>query len=206
MKIMILLAFDYDAKDWADEYSLTEADAPADFSTVLRRAVHDGAIPTALDQSWPMMRGHISAHTVDGLDTTLREELLGLLEEARDADTATALIAEITDHLRDRPDLDGRTPRWVVFDTTDYNDGYLLTGSGATVYFDDGDHMPVDFDGSAVDDLLTDLYGTRGPRAALGVDLREQTMEFDTYGDNVPALLGIPPSPCGGGGTDGSNG
>lgn len=194
MKIMLLLAFDYDAKDWADEYGLAEADAPADFSAALRRAVDDGTVPTAVDRSWPTMRGHVTAHAVDGLDATLREELLGLLKAARDADTGTALIAETVDALRHRPESDHRIPRWVVFHTSEYDNGYVLTGSDATVYFNDGDHVRFDFDGSAVDDLLTDLYGTCGLWAALGVDLHEDTLEFDTDGDNVPALLGIPPS------------
>ncbi len=54
--------------------------------------------------------------------------------------------------------------------------------------------MPYAFDGSSVDDRLTDMYGARGSRAALGVDLRDGALAFDDYGENVPALLGIPTS------------
>jgi hypothetical protein len=36
------------------------------------------------------------------------------------------------------------------------------------------------------------MYGARGGSAALGVDLRTATVQFDDYGDNVPDLLGIP--------------
>ena len=54
--------------------------------------------------------------------------------------------------------------------------------------------MPISFTGSSVDDRLTDMYGARGSLAALGVDLREGTLEFDDYGENVPDLLGIPTS------------
>jgi hypothetical protein len=190
---IILLVFDYDMKDWAKEYGIGEADAAADLTAVLRRTVTDGAIPAILDRSWPMMRGHVTAHTVDGLGATIREELLHLLREARDTDTTTALIAEITEHLgRHRSELDDRAPGWVVFHTSEWDDGHFLTGSDATVYFHDGHHVPFDFEGSSVDDLLTDLYGACGSRAALGVDLREQTLAFDDDGDDVPALLGIP--------------
>jgi hypothetical protein len=82
----------------------------------------------------------------------------------------------------------------VVFGTWEWDNGHFLADTEATVYFDDGDSMPCDFDGSSVDDLLTDVYGARGSRAALGVDLREARLEYDDYGDNVPDLLGIPAS------------
>jgi hypothetical protein len=52
--------------------------------------------------------------------------------------------------------------------------------------------VTVDFDGSSVDDLLTDLYGTRGSRAGLGIDLMSAGVEYADYGDNIPERLGIP--------------
>jgi hypothetical protein len=76
----------------------------------------------------------------------------------------------------------------------EWDNGHFLTGTTATVYFANGDHVPVDFDGSGVDELLTAMYGARGAAAALGVDLRDGTLEFDDYADNVPDLLGIPAS------------
>jgi len=195
MKVIIALVVQYAAKDWADEYGIAETEAFNDFAEALRRTVHDGGIPETLDKNWPMMRGHITAHMVDGLDATTRDELLHLLQEARDADRDGALFTEITEHLAAHPqDLDGREPRWVVFHTWEWDNGHFLTGSDATVYFADGDNVPYAFDGSSVDDRLTDMYGARGSRAALGVDLRDGALAFDDYGENVPALLGIPTS------------
>jgi hypothetical protein len=193
MKVIIALVFEYDAPDWACEYDLAVTEAFDDFAAVLRRAVDDSAIPQALDTSWPMMRGHITAHTLDGLDSTTRDELLHHLQDARDAGQETALIAEVSEHLAARPEnIYGRQPRWVIFHTDEWDNRNFLTGTQATVYFDDGDTAAVGFAGSSVDDLLTDMYGARGAMAALGVDLRTATVEFDDYGDNVPDLLGIP--------------
>lgn len=193
MKVIIALVFEHDAKDWAEEYAIPETEAVNDFAAVLRRTVDDGGIPQTLDRNWPMMRGHTTAYTVDGLDATTRDELLRLLQEAHDADQDEALITEIKRHLAAHPqDLYGRAPCWVIFHTVEWDNGNFLTGSEATVYFDDGDNVPFDFEGSSVDDLLTDMYGARGAMAALGVDLREATLEFDDYGDNVPDTLGIP--------------
>src|SRR5690349_25066507 len=98
MKTVLTLVFEYDAADWAHEYDLPQADAAADFAAVLRRAVDDGGIQHILDTHWPMMRGHATVHTLDGLDPTLRDELLHQLEQARDASLDTALIVEIRDH------------------------------------------------------------------------------------------------------------
>src|SRR6266545_5011089 len=82
MKVIIALVVQYAAKDWADEYGIAETEALNDFAEALRRTVHDGGIPETLDKHWPMMRGHITAHMVDGLDATTRDELLHLLQEA----------------------------------------------------------------------------------------------------------------------------
>lgn len=194
MNVFVQLRFDYDARTWADEYGLAESEAPAHFATLLRRAVRNGHLAGILDEGWPMMRGHVTAHAVDALDTATRDELLHVLRDEHDADITTALITEITERLaEDLPAAQTRTPRWVVFGTSEWDNGYFLTGDDAAVYFDDGDQMPFDFQGSHVDDLLTALYGICGQRAALGVDLREKTLEFDYYSDNVPRLLGIPP-------------
>jgi hypothetical protein len=195
MKVILALVFAYDATDWAHEYDLPQADAAADFAAVLRRAVDDGGIRQALDTAWPMMRGHITVSTLDGLDTTTRDDVLHQLKQARDADQDAALIAEIREHLAAHPhDLYGREPRWVILGGEEWDNGHFLTGGGAAVYFPEGDHVAVDFDGTCIDDLLTDMYGARGARAALGVDLRTATLTFDDYGDNVPDLLGIPPN------------
>ena len=195
MRIIIPLVVDYDAEEWAQECGIPVPQASHDFDAVLRRTISDGAIAEALDQAWPMMRGHITAHTVDGLDAATRDELLHLLQPAHDADQAEVLITEVRNHLAaHRRDLDGRPPRWVIFHTMEWDNGSFLTGSAATVYFEDGSNLPFDFHGSAVDDLLTDRYGARGPSAALGVDLHEAKLEFDDYGDNLPHTLGIPTS------------
>jgi hypothetical protein len=193
MKVIIPLVFDYNATDWSHEHGIPETDAATAFAEALRRAVDEDAISAILNDNWPVMRGHVTAHMIEGLDAANREELWHLLRDARDADNTAALLDEITEHLaQHRQDFDGRTPRWIVFDTWEWDNGYFLTGSNAIAYFDDGDHAPVDFDASSVDDVLTDLYGPCGSHAALGVDLRERVLEFDDYGDNVPALLGIP--------------
>jgi hypothetical protein len=156
--------------------------------------VDDGAITETFDKNWPMMHGHLTAHTVDGLDATTRDQLLHLLQEAQGADQHEALITAIKQRLAAHPqELDGRAPRWVIFRTEEWDNGHFLTGSEASVYFADGDHVPFDFWGSSVDDILTDMYGARGSNAALGVDLREDMLEFDDYGDNMPGMLGIPP-------------
>ncbi|ROO52750.1 hypothetical protein EDC02_7691 [Micromonospora sp. Llam0] len=200
MKVIIPLVFDYDAQQWARTFDIGVADAARDFAAVLRRAVHDGAVSAAIDAHWPMMRGHVTAHTVDGLDAVTRDELLDLLRQARDADQDDALISLIRQYLADHPqDLDGRAPRWIVLHAMEWDDGYFLSGGLATVYFTDGDSVPYEIDSDAVEDLLTDMFGARGAAAALGVDLSRERMEFDDYADNVPSLLGIPPrSPDGG--------
>jgi hypothetical protein len=193
MKVIIALVFDYDAQQWARTYDIAEADAPGDFAAVLRRAVDHGALPATLDAHWPMMRGHITAHTVDGLDAATRDELLGLLQQTRDADHDDALINQIRQYLTDHPqDLHGRDPRWVVLRTSEWDNGYFLTGGLATVYFTGGDSVPYEIDSAAIDGLLTDMYGARGATAALGVDLHDKRLEFDDYADSIPSLLGIP--------------
>lgn len=193
MEVILALVCAYDATDWAHEYGLPPADAADDFAAVLRRAVHDGGIRHTLDTTWPMMRGHTTVYTLDGLDPTTRDQVLRQLEMARVADQNTTLIAEIRDHLAARPhDLYGREPRWVVFHTSERDNGYLLTDTGATVYFDEGDHVALDLDGTCVGDLLATMYGARGATNALGVDLRTGTLAFDDDGDNVPQRLGIP--------------
>lgn len=197
MRFIIPLVVDYPANEWASKYALSDADATRDFSDVVRRTVLDGTLTAILNTHWPRMRGHITAHTADDLDPAARDDLRQLLQNAHDADLETALIAEITSHLTDQltddqGDVDGRKPRWVTFGTWEWDNGYFLTGTEAVVYFEDGDSLPLDLDRSSVDDLLTDLYGARGARAALGVDLRTSRLEFDDYGDTVPALLGIP--------------
>jgi hypothetical protein len=193
MRIIIPLVFDYDATAWAHEHGIAETDAFNDFAALLHRTVNNGAIVGALDTALPVMRGHITVHLVGGLDSTTREELLRRLQEARDVGRDQALLAEIREHLAaHRRELGRRRPRWVIFHTMEWDNGSFLTGSDATVYFPNGDNVPVDFHGCGVDDLLTDMYGARGSMAALGVDLRDATLEFDDYADNVADLLGIP--------------
>jgi hypothetical protein len=189
----IVFVLDYPAGDWATEYQLTEADADNDFAAAVRGAIDDGGLREALERAWPMMRGHITAHTVDQLDSSVRDELLHQLHEAQHADLHEALLGEVRAHLAAHAEqLSERAVRWVLFRTAEYDDGYFLTGSNATVHFTDGDAVTVDFDGSNVDDLLTDLYGTRGSRAGLGIDLTSAAVEYDDYGDNLPERLGIP--------------
>ena len=193
MKVILALVVEYDATDWARRYDLPETDAVADFTAAVRRAVADDGIRQVLDTAWPMMRDHLTVHALDGLDGVQRDELLHQLRDARDADQEAALVAEIREHLAAYPqDLCCREPRWVIFRTDEWDNGHFLTGSPATVYFPEGDHVQVDFHGTSVDDLLTDTYGRRGSNAALGVDLPTATLEFDDYGDNVPDRLGIP--------------
>lgn len=193
MKVILALVFTYDAIDGAHEYELPQARAATDFAEVLRRAVDDGGIRQAMDTAWPMMRDHITVHTLDSLDATTRDDVLQQLQQAREADQDTVLVAEIRDHLAAHPnDLYGREPRWVIFGSDEWDNGHFLTGTGARVYFPEGDHVEVDFDGTCVDDLLTDLYGARGSMAAVGVDLRTATATCDDYSDTIPGLLGIP--------------
>ena len=191
MMTIVALVIEDDATTWAAQQKIVESDAVNDFCATVRRAVADGRIADMFDATWPMMRGRVTAHMVDELDTANRETLRDLLRDAQDADDEAALITEITQRLAANPqDLDGHPARWVVFDVREWDNGYFLTGSDATVYFADGDHVPFDFDGSSVDDLLTDMYGARGSTAALRVDLRTGVLDFDDYRDNV--LLGIP--------------
>lgn len=193
MKVIIALIAEDDAKDWAQRHGIPETEAGNHFAAAIRRAVHDGAITETFDKNRPTMHGHITAHTVDGLDATTRDHLLHLLQEAQRADQDEALITAIKERLAARPrEFDGRVPCWVIFRTEEWDNGHFLTGSEASVYFADGDHVPFDFWASSVDDILTDMYGARGSTAALGVDLREDILEFDDYADNVPDLLGIP--------------
>jgi hypothetical protein len=194
MNILLTLAFDYDAEDWAAEYGLPASDAAGDFANVVRRAVDDGSLRHCIDASWPMMRGRITVRTVEQLDAAVRDALLRKLREASDADSDHALLSEIRGFLADhQEELDRRDPRWVVFGTNESDNGHFLTGNGgALVYFADGTTAEVDFTGTCVDDLLTDAYGARGRHAALGVDLTTGAMEFDDHIDNMPRLLGIP--------------
>jgi hypothetical protein len=193
MKTIIALVVEDDAKTWAQRHGITESEAATDFAATVRRAVTDGRITDALDTTRPTVPGRITAHMIDQLDTADRDTLRDLLREAQDADGEQALLTEITQRLAADPQgLDGHAARWVIFTVREWDDGYFLTGSDATVYFADGDKVPFDFDGCSVDDILTDLYGARGSTAALGVDLRTGALEFDDYHDNVPDLLGIP--------------
>jgi hypothetical protein len=193
MRHMVVLVFDYTATEWAAEYGLTKAEAADDFGAIVRRAVNDGGLRDALDAAWPMMRGHVTAHTLDQLDAALRDELLHQLREASEADRHAALLTEIRGHLAAHPDeLSHREPRWVIFHTDEWDNGYFLAAHNARVYFGDGDSVTVDFGGTCIDELLTDAYGARGSSAALGVDLKTAATEFDDYGDDVPGLLGIP--------------
>src|SRR3954451_9501119 len=173
MNFLLMLVFDYDARDWAAEYGVAESDAASDFSAVVRRAVDDGSLRDAVDPVWPIMRGHVTVRIPDQLDPALRDELLNQLRRARDTDLDEALLAEIRNHLIAHQDeLDRREPRWVIFHSSEWDNGYFLTGNGgADVYFTDGDTVEIDFDGTAVDELLTDAYSARGANAGLGVDL-----------------------------------
>ncbi|MEJ3745525.1 hypothetical protein WEI85_19815 [Actinomycetes bacterium KLBMP 9797] len=192
MKATIVLVFERDPTSWAQKRQISQTEALADFAGEVRTAAQDGTIADALGRSWPAMRGHISAHPVDGLDDSTRDELLRLLQRSRGAAQDAALIAEIRQHLAEHwQDMDGRDPRWVVFGTVEWDNGYFLAGTEATVHFEDGDHMPYTFEGSRVDDLLTAAYGARGRTAALGVDLRDATLEFSDYGENVLDALDI---------------
>lgn len=193
MKTIIALVVEEDAKTWAQQHSITESEAATNFCAAIRRAVTDGRITATLGPTRPTVPGRITAHMIDELDTVDRDTLRDLLREAQDADGEEALLTEITQRLAACPqDLDGRAVRWVIFGVQEWDNGYFLTGSDATVYFADGEKVPFDFHGSSVDDILTDLYGARGSTAALGVDLRTGAVEFDDYRDNVPDLLGIP--------------
>ena len=141
-----------------------------------------------------MMRGHITAYTLDGLDSTTRDELLHQLQEARDADQNAALIARDPRPPRRAPARPLR-PRTPLGHLPHRSSGTTATSSPASAQRSTSTTAttsPVDFDGTSVDDLLTDMYGARGAVAALGVDLRTGALEFDDYGDNVPDLLGIP--------------
>src|SRR5689334_19731840 len=95
MKYLLTLVFDYDAQKWAAEYGLPASEAAGDFTAAMRRAVEDGSLIHALDAAWPMMRGHLSARTVERLDADLRDELLHKLRAARDAGLDQALLNEI---------------------------------------------------------------------------------------------------------------
>lgn len=189
MKTINALVVEDDAKTWAQRHGITESKAATDFAATIRRAVTDGRITETLDTTRPTVPGRITAHVIDELDTADRDTLRDLLREAQDTDNEEALLTEITQRLAAYPQ-----DRWVIFTAQEWDNGYFLTGSDATVYFADGDKVPFDFRGSSVDDILTDLYGARGSTAALGVDLRTGVLEFDDYQDNVPDLLGIPPA------------
>jgi hypothetical protein len=140
-----------------------------------------------------MMRGHVTVRTLEQLHPDVRDELLHHLREARNADLDQALLREIRGYLDDHPDeLDQREPRWVVFHSVEWDNGYFLTAARAAVYFADGDTVEIDFTGSGVDDLLTDAYGTGGAHAGLGVDLVTGVTEFDDDIDGIAGLLGIP--------------
>lgn len=108
MKYLLTLVFDYDAQEWAAEYGLPASEAPGDFIAVVRRAVDDGSLIHALDAAWPMMRGHLSARTVERLDAAVRDELLHKLREARAAGLDQALLNEIRAYLHDHHDESDR--------------------------------------------------------------------------------------------------
>ena len=192
MKDIIVLVVQYPATDWADEYGITTTQAVHDFAAALRRTVNDGALAEMLDANWPMMRGHLTAHLMDGLDSITHHELRQVLQEAHDGDQDRPLLTEITEYLTAYPqDLGGREPRWVTFPTWEWDNGHVLNGSEATVYFADGHSVLISFP-DCVDARLLDMYGPRGSMGTLGVDLREGRLEFNDYGQDVPHLLGIP--------------
>ena len=193
INLPLLLLFDHNAEAWAHKRGIAEIDAYDDFTALLDRVVADGTVAAALDTALPLLRGHITAHAVDELDSETRDALLRRLRKSLAAEQDQALLDAIRYHLAtNRRELGRRRPRWVIFGAMEWDNGHFLTGTTATVYFANGDHVPVDFHGSGVDELLTDMYGARGPMAALGVDLRTARLEFDDYADNVPDRLGIP--------------
>lgn len=66
MKLIVPLVFACDAKEWAHERGIPEADACADFTAVLGHAVNDGVITATPDTALPVLRGHITALTSAG--------------------------------------------------------------------------------------------------------------------------------------------
>lgn len=126
MKFFVALVFDCDAADWAHEYGLAVADAAGDFTGVVRRAVRDDGLRQALHTVWPMMHGHLTVQAIDELDGGLREELLHELQQARPAELDTALLTEIRGCLTAQQyEWDGRDPRWVIFRTDEWDNGYF---------------------------------------------------------------------------------
>lgn len=155
--------------------------------------VRDDTAPATAGGRSPAVRVRTGANAFDGLDPAILDELLHHLQRARDASQDAALVAEIRDHLAARSDdLYHREPRWVLFHTSEWEDGHFLTDVGATVYLPEGDHVQIDFDRTRVGDLLTARYGARGRRAGLGVDLHTGQVTFDDYNTHLPDRLGIP--------------
>jgi hypothetical protein len=196
MKVIIPLVFEHDAADWASEYDIPESDALADFAQMIANNV--GAIPDVLSRNWPAMAGSITAATLETLDRASRDDLLAKLQEISNAALKDALLTEIRRYLTvHASEFDGEMPTWIVFHTTDFDNGHFFT-TDADAYFAGGTSVPADFapedpsQDSTVENLLTDMYGARGADATLGVDVRAGRIECADHPWHVFTALGIP--------------
>lgn len=206
MKRHLLLTFDIDPAAWAEEYGVPLAEAEDDIVNQIEQS--RAPMVDLLNESWPLMREHanlsaagpdcnalVTALDLPGataviLDAFTTDNLRGFLASL-DADTRTSVakaLREIADDENDRQliseirkvvaaqHLNG--VKAVVFETTEYPNGYYLDSASARVLFEDGtDDIDVDF-GERVEELLTGIFGARGAGFTLSVNLQTEKLLF----------------------------
>lgn len=124
---------------------------------------------------------------VAGLTDDQRDRLRRSIERIDSASTDETILSSVRERLAEFGDDNPAV--CVVFDTTEWDNGYFLTSEGF-VLFADGTTDHLDFDD--IDAHFTDEFGTRGPSFGLAVDLRRNKLDPDDYVDTLYKQYGYP--------------
>lgn len=128
------------------------------------------------------------AAAIASLDDTTTERLAQALRNHTQATNERKILdairAVLTEDAAVHPGLyaePDNQPVGVLFHAMEWDNGHFLSDNGL-VLLRDGSSHDIDFD---IDPLLTDEYGPTGENTTLAVDLRTDTLEFDTYGSHT---------------------
>lgn len=124
---------------------------------------------------------------VAGLTDDQRDRLRRSIEQIDSTSTDETILSSVRERLAEYGDDNPAV--CVVFDTTEWDNGYFLTSEGF-VLFADGSTDHVDFDD--IDDHFTVEFGTRGASCGLAVDLRGNKLDLDDYIGNLYDQYGYP--------------
>ena len=121
------------------------------------------------------------------LDASSRQALHTALRDLDSAEFDTSIVDIVRTTLAEQ--FPGEAVTGVVFSTDEYDDGHFLDNY-ATVFFADGTiEESVRFVGA--NDLFTDEFGARGEQFKWGINPSTGEIEYDDYGDNIYAFLGV---------------